>query len=279
MEHSGIEQRASSVSVSDLRAEIASSDPPIVIDVRRREAFANSTQMLSGALRRDPDEIASWLPSLPTAGSFVPYCVHGAEVSGRVTTLLNEAGIVARRLEGGLEAWVASGGAIDGKPRGAATRWVTRERPKVDRIACPWLVARFVDPDAEFLYVAAAEVLDAARKRDAAPYDVPDVHFSHDGARCSFDAFLAHYRLRDPALARLAVIVRGADTGRPELAPQSPGLVAISLGLSRNFADDHQMLAHGMVMYDALYAWCSSGQDARHTWSPPAHRSAVTAAQ
>ena len=150
------------------------------------------------------------------------------------------------------------------------TRWVTRERPKIDRIACPWLVSRFVDPDAEFLYVPTAEVRDAAKARDAIPYDIPDVQFSHEGERCSFDAFIRHYRLDDPGLARLAVIVRGADTGRLDLAPQAAGLAAMSLGLSRNFKDDHEMLAQGMVMYDALYAWCREGQDERHTWNPAA---------
>ncbi|MGB5080936.1 MAG: chromate resistance protein ChrB domain-containing protein [Burkholderiales bacterium] len=158
------------------------------------------------------------------------------------------------------------------KPAGANTRWVTRERPKIDRIACPWLVARFVDPGAEFLYVPAKEVLAAAQERGATPYDIPDARFSHEGERCSFDAFLKHYRLTDPALERLAVIVRGADTARLDLAPQAPGLAAISLGLSRTFADDHEMLKHGMVMYDALYAWCKEGQDEGHTWNPSAYR-------
>jgi hypothetical protein len=150
-------------------------------------------------------------------------------------------------------------------------KWVTRERPKIDRIACPWLVARFVDKHAEFLYVPTTAVRDAARERNAIAYDIPDVHFSHDGELCSFDAFVKHYRLNDPALAQLAVIVRGADTGRLDLAPQAPGLAAISLGLSRNFADDHEMLKHGMVMYDALYAWCKDGQDELHTWNPKAY--------
>jgi len=127
-------------------------------------------------------------------------------------------------------------------------------------------------PRAEFLYVPTKEVLATAKERDATPYDIPDVHFSHEGERCSFDAFLKHYRLTDPALGQLAVIVRGADTARLDLAPQAPGLAAISLGLSRNFADDHEMLKHGMVMYDALYAWCKSGQEEVHTWNPTAYR-------
>ena len=135
-------------------------------------------------------------------------------------------------------------------------KWVTRERPKIDRIACPWLIARFIDKSPEFLYVPADEVMNVVQAQGAIPYDVPGVELGHVGELCSFDAFLKKYRLTDPALQRLAAIVRGADTGRPALTPQSHGLLAISLGLSRNFADDHEMLSHGMVMYDALYAWC-----------------------
>jgi hypothetical protein len=135
-------------------------------------------------------------------------------------------------------------------------KWITRERPKIDRIACPWLVARFIDQEPEFLYVPAKEVLATAEKSGAIPYDVPGAELSHVGELCSFDAFLKKYGLADPALGQLAVIVRGADTSRLDLAPQSAGLYAISLGLSRLFADDLEMLKHGMVVYDALYQWC-----------------------
>jgi hypothetical protein len=147
-------------------------------------------------------------------------------------------------------------------------KWVTRERPKIDRIACPWLIARFIDREPEFLFVPAGEVLATARDRNAIPYDVPDVELTHVGERCSFDAFLRKYGLDDPALAELAVIVRGADTARPELAPQAAGLLAISLGLSYNYRDDHEMLKHGLVVYDALYAWCRHTRGETHTWNP-----------
>jgi len=143
-------------------------------------------------------------------------------------------------------------------------KWVTRERPKVDRIACPWLIARFIDQQPEFLYVPSADVLRVAREQGAIPYDVPNVEYGHVGELCSFDAFLKKHQLTNPALQRLAAIVRGADTGRPDLTPQSHGLLAISLGLSRNIVDDHEMLRHGMVIYDALYAWCQSCVDERH---------------
>ena len=142
--------------------------------------------------------------------------------------------------------------------------WVTRERPKIDRIACPWLIRRFIDPDAEFLYVPSSEVLAVATAKQAIPYDVPDVQFSHRGDLCSFDAFLADFAIDDPALADLALIVRGADTGKPELTPQSPGLLAISLGLSVNCPDDHAMLEQGMIVYDAFYAWIRSARAEVH---------------
>ncbi|MCH8178280.1 MAG: chromate resistance protein [Proteobacteria bacterium] len=147
-------------------------------------------------------------------------------------------------------------------------KWVTRERPKIDRIACPWLIQRFIDPQAEFLYVPANQVLPVADSEGATPYDIPGVEMSHVGDSCSFDAFLLKYKLSDPALQQLATIVRGADTDRLDLAPQAAGLYALSLGLSRQFADDHEMLRHGMVMYDALYAWCQSCQGETHTWPP-----------
>lgn len=147
-------------------------------------------------------------------------------------------------------------------------KWVTRERPKIDRIACPWLIARFIDAEPQFLYVPATQVLDTAAKTGAVPYDIPGVEMSHVGELCSFDAFLAKYELREPALQQLAAIVRGADTSRLDLTPQSAGLYALSLGLSQICPDDHQMLAHGMVMYDALYAWCRDGQAETHRWPP-----------
>ncbi len=146
-------------------------------------------------------------------------------------------------------------------------KWVTRERPKIDRIACPWLVARFIDQQPEFLFVPPEQVLATAQSTGAIPYDVPGVELTHEGELCSFDTMLRKYGLTTPALQDLALIVRGADTDRLDLAPQCAGLLAISLGLSRNFADDHEMLRHGMVMYDALYAWCCHARGERHSWN------------
>jgi len=259
-----------SITAAELKSALAAGKPSLVIDVRKPPAFRAAPDMIAGALRRDPAAVASWAKELPRSGGVIVYCVHGHEVSQNAAKALREAGIAARYLEGGFEeGWKAAGGELAGKPKEAATRWVTRERPKIDRIACPWLIARFVDPEAEFFYVSNQEVLRAAKEKVAIPYDIPDVHFSHDGERCSFDAFLKIYRLTgDPALVRLAAIVRGADTARIDLAPQAAGLLAISLGLSRNFKDDHEMLKHGMVMYDALHAWCREGQDESQTWNP-----------
>lgn len=147
-------------------------------------------------------------------------------------------------------------------------RWITRERPKIDRVACPWLVARFIDAAPEFLFVAPKLVLERARELEAIPFDVPGVELSHVGEACSFDAFLAKYRLEDGALRRLAPIVRGADTGRPDLAPEAAGLLAVSIGLSALNEDDHEMLRQGFAVYDALYAWARDRQDETHGWPP-----------
>lgn len=149
-------------------------------------------------------------------------------------------------------------------------KWVTRERPKIDRIACPWLIARFIDKTPEFLYVPADQVMAVAAETGAVPYDVAGVEMTHVGDMCSFDAFLKKYNLTDPALQHVAEIVRAADTGKPEASPQAHGLLAFSLGLSKNFSDDHEMLAQGMVMYDALYSWCRSLQGETHGWPPVA---------
>ena len=258
-----------SITPAALRQALRSDQPPLVIDVRKKPAFLGAPDMIRGALRRDPLRVVLWGATLPPAADVVVYCVHGHEVSQGAAQALRAAGINASYLEGGIEHW---DGERERKPAGASTRWVTRERPKIDRIACPWLVKRFVDPEAEFLYVPAADVRRIAAERAAVPYDIPDVRFSHQGERCSFDAFLSAYRLSDPALDELAVIVRGADTGRLDLAPQAAGLAAISLGLSRNYSDDHEMLEHGMVMYDALYAWCKEGKAEVHTWNPALYR-------
>ena len=147
-------------------------------------------------------------------------------------------------------------------------KWITRERPKIDRIACPWLIQRFIDKDAEFLYVPSQDVLRVAKESNATPYDVPNVELTHDGPLCSFDAFIKKYKLKDSALEHLAEIVRAADTDTLENSAQSSGLLAITLGLSQNISDDHEMLKVGMTIYDALYSWCKTMVNERHGWNP-----------
>jgi len=263
---------APAVTAASLRQSLGSDQPPLVIDVRKAPAFLGAPDLIRGALRRDPLRLADWAKALPPASSVVVYCVHGHEVSQGAASALNAAGIRARFLEGGIEKWRESGAALARKPEGASSRWVTRERPKIDRIACPWLVKRFIDPDAEFLYVPTPEVKRVAAEREAVPYDIPDVEFSHDGELCSFDAFMKYFNLRDPAMQELALIVRGADTNRPDLAPQAAGLAAISLGLSLCYKNDLEMLEQGMTIYDALYAWCKRGKAEIHTWNPDLYK-------
>ena len=261
-----------SITAAELKSALAGTKPPLVIDVRKPSTFRSAPDMAAGALRRDPAQVASWAKELPRASSVVVYCVHGHEVSQNAAKVLCASGLNSFYLESGIEGWRQAGGDLARKPSGASSRWVTRERPKIDRIACPWLVRRFVDPEAEFLYVPTPEVKRVAVEREAIPYDIPEVEFSHEGDLCSFDAFLTYYRLKDPALDELAIIVRGADTNRMELAPQAAGLAAVSLGLSINFRNDHEMLEHGMVTYDALYAWCKRGKAEVHTWNPDLYR-------
>jgi rhodanese-related sulfurtransferase len=255
------------ITAAALRQSLGSGQPPLVIDVRRQPAFLGAPDMVRGALRRDPGKVDLWKDTLPAGREVVVYCVHGHEVSQNAAKALG-----ARFLEGGIEAWRTAGGELSRKPAGASSRWITRERPKIDRVACPWLIRRFIDPSAEFLFVPVADVRRIGAEREAVAYDIPEVKFSHEGERCSFDAFLKAFFLGEPALDELARIVRGADTDRLDLAAQSAGLLAVSLGLSRLYKDDHEMLEHGMVVYDALYAWCKGGKEETHTWNPTAYK-------
>jgi rhodanese-related sulfurtransferase len=255
-----------SISPLDLRARLGTAAAPIVIDVRRPPAFADAQTLIASAFHRAPAEVDRWRGELPAGRDVVVHCVHGHEVSQDAAVALRAAGVDARYLAGGIEAWEAARLPTRRKIGAAPGKWVTRERPKIDRIACPWLIKRFIDPAAEFIYVPTREVLAVANAIGAVPYDVDGVEFTHEGERCSFDTILRIYDIGDPALDRLAAIVRGADTSRHDLAPQCGGLFAISLGLSANFADDHEMLRHGMTVYDALYAWCRSLQGETHNW-------------
>lgn len=260
-----------SISISALAHEHAAGRFPRLLDVRREERFAEATDTMRGAMRRSPDALPQWAANLPRDTQIVVACVHGHEVSQGATAELLRRGFHARYLVDGIEGWRAAGGPMQPKPPLESSRWITRERPKIDRIACPWLVRRFIDADARFFYVPSDQVFARAQDWHATPYDIPGAAYSHDGELCSFDTFIARHELGDdPALQRLALIVRAADTGQPELAPQAPGLLAISLGLSVMLQDDDIMLERGMLIYDALYAWCASAVGERHGWPPAA---------
>ena len=242
------------IAPQDLTQRLADFPPPTLVDVRRAPAFADDPHVLRGAVKRAPEAVDAWAQEIDPWRPVVVYCVKGHEVGRDAARALRERGFDARHLEGGLAAWRAGGGEVVAHRE--PTRWVTRERPKIDRIACPWLVRRFIDPAAEFFYVPAGEVRDFAQAHGATPFDVEGARYGHVDDRCSFDAFIRIHGIADPALERLATIVRGADTGMPSLAAESPGLLATSLGLSMLFRDDHAMLRAGMMMYDALYLAC-----------------------
>lgn len=262
-------------------------DAPLLLDVRREGKFLESPYLLAGARRCAPEDVASFAASQPPREAVV-YCVYGHNVSADAVTALRAAGWNARALAGGIEGgedgvdtpqdiaqWRAQrpptlvkrpDWGVTGEQ---ASRWITRERPKIDRIACPWLVRRFIDTRAEFFYVPTPRVLEEAKRLGAVAYDIPGAPVSHEGELCSFDTLLKAFGLSEPALNVLARIVRGADTDRLGLAPQSAGLLAFSLGLSRLHADDdHAMLEAAMPLYDALYAWCRDVQGEPHSWKP-----------
>jgi rhodanese-related sulfurtransferase len=258
-----------------LHSLIGSAAAPLVLDVRKAAAYEAEPRMIPGALRPDADVAA--YARYATGRPVVAYCVHGHEVSQEAAATLACAGHEATYLEGGLTAWIAAGlPTLRRRPDWrvpGGSRWITRARPKIDRIACPWLIRRFIDPLARIDYVPADEVLAEAAARDAVAFDLPGAPVTHRGERCSFDALLEDFELDDPALNRLATIVRGADTDRADLAPQCAGLLAASLGLSARFADDHEMLENAMPLYDGLYEWCRREEEGvveRHAWTPGA---------
>jgi rhodanese-related sulfurtransferase len=260
------------ISVAQLSFRLGSTHAPLIVDVRRAVAFEADSVVIASAIWRDPYMLNDWMKFMPRHRDIVVYCVHGHEISKNTCSALRGAGLQARYLEGGIEAWNEAKGAstrkgvvesVPSKPN-APSKWITRERPKIDRIACPWLIRRFIDPLAEFIYVPSADVMSRAEQLGAIAYDVPGVTFTHRGDQCSFDALIEDFQIVDPALKAVAEIVRGADTGMPDLTPQSAGLLAISLGLSALHADDHKMLEEGMIVYDALYAWAKSARAEIH---------------
>jgi rhodanese-related sulfurtransferase len=265
------------ISPDKLLRLIGAPSGPLLIDVRPSGDF------IPGSIRRPPEDVDAWAAGLGASNAIV-ICHHGAERSASVAAWLRNAGIKAEILEGGAEGWAAAGlplvreAVLPPRDSKGRTIWVTRARPKVDRIACPWLIRRFVDPEAVVLFVAPAEVAGVSERLDAAPFDVDGVYWSHRGDLCTFDTMVEELGLSGfEALARLAPIVRGADTARPELAPQAAGLLAASLGLSRMYADDHEQLEAGMLIYDAFYRWCRDAIDETHDWVSHVPKSRVRA--
>ncbi|MBI3900113.1 MAG: chromate resistance protein [Gammaproteobacteria bacterium] len=261
---------STSISSDHLYAQLGLPASSVIVDVRREDDYAARPRLLPSARRGDPEHIAQWSKALPRTRPVVVYCAHGRSVSQSAAKALTALGYEASYLDGGIESWTTAQHATVraraefNAPGGS--RWVTRARPKIDRLACPWLVRRFIDPDALFFYTPAHRVRTEAEALGAQPYDIADVMFSHRGPRCSFDAFLDEFDLHDPVLDAVADIVRAADTATLEKSPQAPGLLAISLGLSANISDDGLLLEQAIPIYDALYAWCKTAKDETHAW-------------
>lgn len=247
---------------------------PVLIDVRPDAEFATEPLFIPGTLRRPSTEAPAWASEL-RGRAVVVACRDGRALSQGIAARLRHEGVAAEALEDGVAGWAAAGlpmvreTVLPPRDPQGRTVWVTRGRPKVDRIACPWLVRRFVDPSAIFLFVAPSEVQAVAQRFGAAPFDIEGegVRWSHRGESCTFDVMIEAFGLAGHApLARLAPIVRGADTGRPDLVPEAAGLLAASLGLSRMYADDLEQLEAGMLLYDAFYRWCRDATDETHNW-------------
>src|SRR5215475_11006222 len=263
-----------SISPKDLWNAIATRDSPQLVDVRRRDAYQQSPHLLPGAHWRDAANVASWMVDFDPARPLVVACKAGHEMSQSAVAQLRADGIDARILEGGYEGWERADLPMIAKaelerlaPKSPSV-WVTRRRPKIDRIACPWLIRRFLDPKARILFVDPDQVVSVARETGGVPFDIKDVELSHVGERCSFDTMLGLFGLEsEPSLARLALIVRGADTARPDIAAEAAGLHAVSLGLSALAGDDdHGLLRRGFIIYDALFAWLRFAAEERHNW-------------
>jgi rhodanese-related sulfurtransferase len=260
-----------SIAPDKLARLVGTPKSPAVVDVRADEDVANDPFLIPGSVRRTYDN-ASLRASAFRDNAAVVVCRHGLDLSHGVAAWLRSHGVAAEVLEGGHEAWRKAGLPLvpirkipPPDPEGR-TVWVTRERPKIDRIACPWLIRRFVDPAAVFLFVASSEVVAVGKRFAATPFDIEGVYWSHRGEKCTFDVMVEEFALATTPLMRLATLVRGADTARLDLAPEAAGLLAASLGLSRMYSDDLEQLEVGMTLYDAFYRWCRDATGETHNW-------------
>lgn len=262
------------ITPTDLWNLIGTSRAPQIVDTRRRDVHDAAPGLLPGAIWRDISDIERWSGALERGRPVVFACRFGHQMSQIPAAHLRGDGFDARVLAGGHEAWSAAGlplvtkSALDRFAAERPSLWVTRRRPKIDRVACPWLIRRFIDPEARILYVDPDQVTNVAKETNAVPFDIEGVEISHDGPRCSFDTMLRLFGLEgESALDRLALIVRGADTARPDLAPEAAGLHAVSLGLSAMAGDDdHGLLHQGFLVYDALFAYLRFAARERHNW-------------
>lgn len=253
---------------------------PVLVDVRTDEDFEADPHLIPGAMRRDYARATEWSSAF-SGQPIVAICKRGQKLSEGVAAWLRYAGASANILEGGIEAWTKEGlplipaSKLPDRDSQGRTVWVTRSRPKIDRIACPWLIRRFIDPSAVFLFVAASEVEAVGARFGAVPFDIENVFWSHRGELCTFDVMIEEFGLGTAPLKHLATIVRAADTARLDLSPEAPGLLAASLGLSRMYSDDLKQLEAGMALYDTFYRWCRDATDETHNW--PSHKAKVKA--
>jgi rhodanese-related sulfurtransferase len=273
LSHEGRSMSSSYISISPdkLSRLIGTAAAPTLIDVRIDEDFSADPRLIPGAVRRSHLDVQDWASSL-TGQSVVVVCNRGQKLSEGTAAWLRYSNVAAEVLQGGHVGWkegnypTVPAHKIPKRDGRGHTVWVTRARPKIDRIACPWLIRRFVDPAAVFLFVTPAEVEGVAEHFDAAPFDVENVFWSHRGELCTFDVMVKEFGLSTPPMERLATMIRAADTGRLDLSPEAPGLLAASLGLSRMFDDDLEQLNAGLLLYDAFYRWCRDATKETHNW-------------
>jgi rhodanese-related sulfurtransferase len=260
-----------SIATDKLARLIGTANTPALIDVRTDEDFAADPRLIPGAVRRNHEDTADWGEEFAGRSAIV-VCLRGQKLAQGTAAWLRYLHVEAETLEGGFEGWKAAGlplvptSKLPARDSQGRTVWVTRARPKVDRIACPWLIRRFVDPNAVFLFVSPPEVIAVGERFNAAPFDIENVFWSHRGELCTFDVMIEEFALATAPLLRLATMVRAADTGRPELSPEAPGLLAASLGLSRMYDNDLEQLEAGIALYDAFYRWCRDATGETHNW-------------
>jgi rhodanese-related sulfurtransferase len=251
-----MEKELPRILATDLCQVIGNLAAPLVVDVRSGDEVHAIDRLIPGAIHRSSDDVQSWWRELPSGSGVVICDLSGGERALAVADVLQQYGTDAGYLVDGFFGWYERSLPTRRIVAADSDKWVTREHPKIDRIACPWLISRFINPLAEFIYVPERDVPVVAKERRATPYDIKGAEFGHVGDHCSFDAIIRIYDIKAPGLDHLTRIVRGADTSRSDLTPQCEGLLAISYGLSANYPDDHKMLGHGMIIYDALYTWC-----------------------